>query len=324
MPHPLAQRRLYDDSGPRCATLELIEKRTQSAFTQDQNAARPNHQLHVPQFIRSWHLSSLDAPTVAFVWCVAFAWTCNVQLPWWVLVLIPLGVWAVYIADRLLDARTAMQSSAIEQLRDRHIFHWRHRRILAPAALASALVAAWIILNLMPRTTREHDSLLAAASLLYFTRVHSGRRFFPVFSKEFLVGFLFTFGCAFPAFSRADFSHELARWPLLIVVVCFALLAWLNCYAIDRWETHRANASHQAVALHALFLAAACLIGTALLAEFHPRPAALLACAASAALLLAILDRARNRLTPITLRAAADLALLTPAMLLSLAPLFRK
>jgi hypothetical protein len=243
------------------------------------------------------------------------------HLPWWVLVLLPLGVWIFYVADRLLDARTGMQPFAKAKLHERHMFHWRHRRILAPFALASAVVAAWIIFRLMPRTTREHDSLLAAASLLYFTQVHSGRRFLSVPSKELLVGVIFTFGCALPALSRAHLS--LAWWPLLVTTLFFALLAWLNCVAIDRWESHDANSSRRSIALPALLLTTACLIGSALLSASHPRSAGLLACAAAAALVLAALDRVRGRLTPITLRVAADLALLTPAILFGLAPILR-
>ncbi len=191
-------------------------------------------------------------------------------------------------------------------------------------ALASALIAAWIVFHLMPRTTREHDSLLAAASLLYFTRVHSGRRFLSVLSKELAVGVIFTFGCAFTAFSRAHFSLDTPWWPLLITTVFFALLAWFNCYAIDRWESHDANFSRYPIAVPALFLTAAGFICSALLVASHPRSASLLACGATASLLLAALDRVRSRITPVTLRAAADLVLLTPAMLLALAPLLRK
>jgi hypothetical protein len=71
-------------------------------------------------------------------------------------------------------------------------------------------------------------------------------------------------------------------------------------------------------------LAAASLICTFLLAASHPRSAILLACGAMAALLLAALDSVRAQLSPVTLRAAADLALLTPVLLLALAPLLGK
>jgi hypothetical protein len=321
----LAHHRLYDDA-KRLLKIRFVTghdfSRAPVKLKQTSETQRRTTSLHAPLAMRLWHLASLDAPTVALVWSVAFAWTANVHLPWWVLVLLPLGVWTVYIADRLLDARTGIQPFARAKLHERHIFHWRHRRILAPIALASAVVAAWIIFHLMPSTTREHDSLLAAASLLYFTQVHSGRRLLSVPSKELLVGIIFTFGCALPAFSRAHLSF--AWWPLVIATVFFALLAWLNCFAIDRWESRKANSAGHSISLSALLLAAACLICSALLAVSHPRSASLLASAAAAALMLAALDLVRGRLTPITLRVAADLALLTPAMLLVLAPLLRQ
>ena len=81
------------------------------------------------------------------------------------------------------------------------------------------------------------------------------------------------------------------------------------------------QSSHKRIAHSALTLSAACLIGSALLVALHPRPAELLACGAAAALLIAALDRVRSRITPVTLRVVADLVLLTPAVLLALAPL---
>ena len=325
MPRPLAQRRLLD------ATKRLSKIRFVAGYDLSRAELQPLPEIrhretpfHAPRPLRYWHLASLDAPTVALTWCIAFAWTVNVRPPWWVLVLLSLGVWAVYVADRLLDARGSMRRSKLEQLHERHFFHWHHRRILAPIAAVSALASAWIIFELMPRATREHDSLLAAASVLYFTRVHTGRRILPLLSKESLVGILFTLGCALPAFTRAHFSPETPVSILLITAALFALLAWLNCYAIDRWETHDALAPGIPISLLALSLAAASLVCAILLAASHPRSAILLACGATAALLLAALDGVRAQLTPVTLRAAADLVLLTPVLLLALAPLFGK
>jgi hypothetical protein len=52
---------------------------------------------------------------------------------------------------------------------------------------------------------------------------------------------------------------------------------------------------------------------------FQPQPrfAALVAAGAVSTLLLALLDRLRNRLTPLALRISADLVLLTPFALLT-------
>ena len=48
----------------------------------------------------------------------------------------------------------------------------------------------------------------------------------------------------------------------------------------------------------------------------QPRSAALVAAGAASALMLALLDLVRNRLTPLALRVSADLVLLTPLTLL--------
>jgi hypothetical protein len=52
------------------------------------------------------------------------------------------------------------------------------------------------------------------------------------------------------------------------------------------------------------------------LSSTQPRFAVLVLAGAAGALLLTLLDRFRGRLTPIALRASADLALLTPLALL--------
>jgi len=279
-----------------------------------QTTASPQRRLpryDAPPIIRLWHLASFDAPSVALVWSLAFAWSVRVRLPTWVLALQMLVVWAVYVGDRLLDARAGLRRWGNE-LRERHFYHWRHRRMLAPLAIAATCAAAAIVLRYMPTGTRERDSVLAAASLAYFTGVHTGsaRR---IFSKELLVGVLFTAGCALPAWSRGD-------WKLLAVpVIFFAALAWLNCRAIEAWESH----SPARIARLAGWIALAGIALAGALAVHQPRSALLLAAGAASTLLLAVLDRLRARLTTVTLRAAADLVLLTPAFLVAAAWLVR-
>jgi hypothetical protein len=273
-----------------------------------------------PAPLRLWHLTSLDAPTVAVVWTLAFAFTARVSLPAWVPILLALCAWAVYIGDRLLDAYSALRTAYHRRLRVRHRFHWRHRRIFLSIAIAAACAAALIVFFCMPAAARQRNSLLAAAALVYFTRVHSarGRTPFPAFlrtpilSKEMLVGLLFTAACALPTFTRATFQPKFPLFTLIIPTVFFALLAWLNCHAIDHWESRVPPHAAAAIRLPALALSVAGLLASVTLAENHPRSAALLAAGTLSALLLALLDRFRARLTPLALRAAADLVLLTP------------
>jgi hypothetical protein len=261
--------------------------------------------------LRFWHLASLDAPSVALTWSLSFAWAARVRLPLWVPALLMLAVWAVYVADRLLDARNGLRSGNLLALRERHLFHWRHRRVFLPLAVVAAVAAAFLVIALMPTGARERDSVLAAASLVYFTRVLAGRGLRPTFPKELLVGLLFTAGCVIPAWSRSASPGA----TLLTPAVFFAILAWLNCHAIDRWEAAANNTAPQRIAFTACIVAVAGLLAAALLLHVQPRSAALLAAGAMAALLLALLDAVRGRLAPVALRAAADLALLTPALL---------
>ncbi|HZV59138.1 MAG TPA: hypothetical protein VFF42_02285, partial [Candidatus Eremiobacteraceae bacterium] len=132
----------------------------------------PHRSRGFAAMLASWHLASLDAPTVAVVWGWGFAWTAGVRLAAWPLEVLGLVVWAVYVADRLLDT----VGTARHDLRERHHFHWRHRRILAPLATGAGLVAAWIVRLRVPALALPQDSAVAAATLAYFSGVHGRAR----------------------------------------------------------------------------------------------------------------------------------------------------
>jgi len=295
---------------------------TKSSAPERTRSARFAWDALVP--LRLWHLASLDAPTVAVVWTLGFAWAAGVRLPAWVPLLVALVAWPVYIADRLLDARSALLAVQLHRLRQRHHFHWRHRRTLIPMAVAAACAASCIVVFLMPVAARERNSVLAAAALAYFTGVHIRRNqpsiasplAFPLMSKELLVGLLFTAACALPALSRAAAQPAFLLWPLSPAVLFFTLLAWSNCHAIERWESRSKPSRSSSVFVPAILLALIGPLLAAILCAVHPRPAALVAAGAASALLLALLDRLRTRLTPLALRTAADLVLLTPLVLL--------
>jgi len=269
---------------------------------------------------RLWHLASLDAPTVAVVWSLAFARAAAVRLPAWVPVLLALGTFAVYVADRLLDAHRALRTGNVETLRERHYFHWRHRRVLAPLACIATAVAVTIVFTEMPSPLRERNSVLAVAALAYFSGVHLPRRprwLTPLLSKELLVGLLFTAGCSLPTLTRLH-CGTVKLCAVLAAMAVFATVAWLNCYAIDHWESARwDSAATTRLPFAATLLAVAGLLLAAVFFSTQPRVATLFAAASTSAVLLALLDRHRARLAPLALRTAADLALLTPAILLT-------
>jgi hypothetical protein len=271
--------------------------------------------FNAPAPLHLWHLTSLDAPTVAVVWSLSFAWAAGVHLPRWVPVLLALGTWVVYVGDRLLDARAAFCSVNLGALRERHFFHWRHRRVLAPCACCAAVLAAGIIFSEMSPAIRDRNTVLAFAALAYFSGVHAPRmrpKTLPTFrSKELLVGVLFTAGCAFPVFVRIHVAvHGVIG--LLILAVFFAALAWLNCTAIDRWESpDSSSVSSAAFALTATGLLTTLSFG------HQPRICALIFAGSASAALLSLLDLRRGRIAPLTLRCAADLVLLVPILCLA-------
>ena len=287
-----------------------------------------SRRFDVPAPLRLWHLTSLDAPTVAVVWALAFAWVAEVALPMWVPLLLALVVWVVYIGDRLLDARADLQTPRIPPLRERHYFHYRHRKVLVPMAVAATCAAVVIVFSLMPAAARERNSVLAVAAGAYFSGVHSSRKLLKLTppklaslnSKEFIVGLLFASGCALPALSRAASGPRSAHWPLWSAALFFAALAWLNCYAIERWEAVSQPTRRSRVLPAASLLGLAGLLLTAaVLYSNQPRAAALIAAGTGSAMLLAQLDRSQRCLTSLALRTCADLVLLSPVLLIPFA-----
>jgi hypothetical protein len=258
-----------------------------------------------------WHLASLDAPAVAVVWALAFAWAEGVRLAPWVPWLLACGTWTVYVGDRLLDAHRAVRSQDYSALRERHFFHWRHRGSFIPLACTTAVIAAALIVDRMPAAVRDRNSILAAAALLYFSGVHSTaqlpRWLRRCISKEFLVGLLFTAGAGVPGIARV---HIMA-WPFCLCFALFVLLAWINCTAIESWESSRIPST---VRRRTALLSILCISASCALAFVNWRLSALASSAALSALLLSLLDRKRAAISPLTLRALADLVLLTPLL----------
>ena len=273
--------------------------------------------------LRGWHLLSLDAPTVAVTWCAAFLSVVGVPLSLpsghWPVTFLCLATWLCYVGDRTQDARSCREA---RELRARHHFYghcWRTRRGLLVTLVSVATIACATtgLLGLSLPLFVDYIAL-TLASLLYFAWVHSGReRHARVMAKEAAVAVIFALGCILPAWSSATTA---LRTQLAPAGLLFALLCWLNCVAIERWEGRgivgaRAHASTQWAARHL----SALLIGSAAAAAAlsvwrHAigRPTALAPYLAGAFLLLAALERFRLRFSVESLRIFADVALLTP------------
>jgi len=283
-----------------------------------------------PAVFRWWHLLSLDAPTVAALWSWSFARAVHIHLPWSAPLLLALGTWLVYVADRILDG---LPGGVSAQLRERHLFYARNRaRALAAGGLAG-LGLLWLILTRMNAAARREDVVLFGAALVYFCLIHvwapqspSGiERWFP---KEIAVAAVFASAVAVPAWSRLPGHRSL----LIIPVALFALLCWLNCVAIEKWERQdepsstRGRASRSAqphpstrwtqrhLPLVACGIAVLATIAAAS-SIFSHAPASMTSlylASAISALLFVVFDR--SRLNSFDLRIAADAALLTPLL----------
>lgn len=287
-----------------------------------------------------WHLLSLDAPTVATLWTWYIALSVHTHLSPCVPAAMFAAVWTLYAADRLLDSRilaTAPPSLQIRsllqvaprpafesprglaELEARHIFHHRHRRPMIAGICSCALLLAALVPAFEPAVI---DSYFVLGSLLfvYFLLIHTVVGAHRL-SKEISVGFFFSAAVFIPTM-----AHAPQMWrQLLPLALLFALLCSLNCLFIYSWEhgPERTVTGHPAphwitgkaipyLPTLALILVALSLLFLLATGETTPIPIGV------AAFLLFSLHRLRGRFDPVTLRAAADLVLLTPVPLLLL------
>jgi hypothetical protein len=270
-----------------------------------------------------WHLLSLDAPTVAALWSWFFARAMHLRLSFVPALLLALGTWLLYVADRILDG---LRQRPGELLRERHRFHARHRTAFLVAASLLVVFLAWFVLTRMHPEARRDDAWIAAFAILYLFAVH--RRTTSVYPnaprlpKELAVGILFAAATAVPAWSRLSAGAGMGKAQLAPAVVFFALLCWINCVGIEKWEACspaqlvcvNQHASTRWASLHLrriVTMIALFSLAGALLAPSRGLMAVYLAALLSSGLLFA-LDTRSSRISPLYLRIAADAALLTP------------
>ncbi len=275
-----------------------------------------------------WHLLSLDAPTVAAVWTAFVGWTAGIRLPWTDVTAMFTAVWMLYAADRLLDAKPLFTAPASLQLEERHRFHHRHGKRFVSAILCASLPLV-VLLHLTSDAVLHLYVLLASLLFVWLLLVHA--RPAPSTTshrlpKELAVGIFFPAAVFIPTVARAP----ALRPALAVCALSFALLCTLNCLFLFAWEhphgsQHVHSTTRWAVRHLTPIAFAGALLGNGLLLGWQPVPhvnmaawphaahprAVPLACLCSGALLL-LLHARRRSLSPLTLRALADLVLLTP------------
>jgi hypothetical protein len=164
-----------------------------------------------------------------------------------------------------------------------------------------------------PEALRD-DLWIGVFALLYLLAVHGGARRLP---KELAVAILFAAATAVPAWSRLNADNGLGKEQLAPAIVFFALLCWINCVGIEKWEGGNLYATTRWASLHLrsiVTMIALFSLTAALLAPTRGLTAVYLAALISSGLLFA-LDVRSSHLSPLHLRIAADAALLTPLAL---------
>ena len=267
-----------------------------------------------------WHLLSLDAPSVASLWVWFIVSANHIRLPLSSIAAMFIAVWMLYVADRLLDARLLDSHTEPEQhLEARHFFHHRHRTGFLSGILVASATLAPLLLRLSADAV--HLYLILGGLLFgYFILIHATRSAHR-FPKEIAVGIFFAAAIFIPTVAR---QPEL-RLALLPSALLFASLCSLNCLFIYAWEhdpefsVHTDHPAHAitrfALAHLSLFAVIVTITGVllAVLDRLAPWPIPL-AIAFSAGVLV-LLHHGRQWFSALTLRAAADLALLTPILL---------
>jgi hypothetical protein len=270
-----------------------------------------------------WHLLSLDAPTVAALWSWFFARAMHLHLPFLQAVFLALGAWFLYVTDRILDGLRQRQ----DELRERHHFHARHRTAFLGAASLVLVLLAWFVITRMRPEALRDDLWVGIFVLLYLFAVHRRTNSAPIgasrLPKEFAVAVLFAAATAVPAWSRLGTTRGIAleKEQLAPAVVFFALLCWINCVSIEKWEAGNLHSTTRWASLHLrpiVTIIALFSLAAALLAPSRGLMAVYLAALLSSALLF-VLDARSSHFSPLHLRIAADAALLTPLAFFPLA-----
>ena len=219
-----------------------------------------------------------------------------------------------------MDSRVPAEQ--MDDLEARHLFHRRHQRSFRIGICLTSVAVTLLLPSLNTQALRLY-LILGTPLFAYFVLIHAGpflsqdgNRRLP---KEIAVGVFFSAAVFIPTVAR-DSSLQRALLPAALL---FAAVCSLNCLFIYTWEhqgeAYRAHVVTRFALRHLPLLAIFVGVlggGLPFASRQLPWPIPV-ACTLSTALLL-VLHRRRHRLTATSLRAAADVCLLTPILLLAM------
>ena len=237
-----------------------------------------------------------------------------------------IAVWTLYAADRLMDSRLMAarlldhHPTHHEDLEARHYFHHLHRSAFLIGILLASIALATLLPHLEPAAIHLY-LILGVLVSAYFILIHAKapQSIAHRLPKEIAVGFFFAAATFIPTVAR----RPDLRLTLIPSALLFAALCSLNCLFIYAWEhpaSHHTHLTHAItrIALRNLPLLTILLTFASLTLTLlgHKAPWQITCTIAISATLLLLLHNERNTIPRVTLRAAADLALTTPLLLL--------
>jgi hypothetical protein len=173
------------------------------------------------------NLLSLDAPLVAMLWQGFLAYRFSLPLRPAGRLVLGLTVWAIYLLDRLLDAR---RPPSLDEPA-RHRYYRRHGNLMA-ALLAVVVTADALIAIFWLGTAILRDGLIPLAGVVvYLAAFHRSGQSAKI-PKEIAAAILFTVGTFLTAWATLP-CLGLAWAALAFFVLCLA-----NMIAIETWEWH--------------------------------------------------------------------------------------
>jgi hypothetical protein len=184
-------------------------------------------------FFRWQNLLSLDVVLIALAWQEVFARTAAVTLRWEERALLAISIWMVYITDHWLDAMMDLRSTAgfFSNKAPRHHYVRSHRWLLGTLLLIASLANGWLLWHLELRLLIA-GVVLAVITLSYLMLNHFFlRQECWLKGREILISIIFSIGCALVALVESN-----RHWVLLLGVMAFSGVAFMNCTLIARME----------------------------------------------------------------------------------------
>lgn len=173
------------------------------------------------------NLLSLDAPLVALVWqdFLARCYPTVLHIPG--RAALGLTVWAIYLADRILDVGHA--ATAAESMR--HRFYRRHR-VLTKTLFGLVVLADFLITFTWLRPVLFDNGLMVTAGVIAYLTVFPLTRCGVQSWKKPLAALLFTAGTFLIAWTTIGQPMRQLAWP----AAAFCALCLGNLLLVGRWS----------------------------------------------------------------------------------------